>query len=192
MALDDNALVSTEEVKLFANNIEKNNSFDDDLLEILINSVTDQFESYCGVDSFKAQDYTEVLSSIGCNSIFVKNLPVNTVDSIYIDGDWVWDDSTLIDSSDYRISNGRFILLKRYLNRGDDNLKVVYNGGYETIPGDLKLACIKEVVHHFNHRNDFDVISTSLTDGSQSVIENVGLLKSTKQIINKYKRVLVP
>lgn len=191
MALLDNAIVTLDEVKNFYFTTKsKVNDADNDLLEELINSVTSQFQNYCQVDSFVATDYTEVCSSIGCNAIFVKNIPINTITSVYIDGSWEFTDDTLMDSTSYRISNGKFILLQNYLLPGDDNIKVIYNAGYEVVPGDLKLACIKEVVKNYKHRLDFDVVSKSLENGSETY-ESGGLLRSTKQVINKYKRVSI-
>ena len=191
MSLSDDALVSLAEVKRFYfHDMEKSKSQDDDLFEELIDRITDQFELYCGVDSFHDNDYTEYIDGNGSEYVFVKNNPLNSIASIYDDVDWTWAAGSIVSSSDYRIADSRYIVLKYSLYNGTQNIKLTYNAGYTTIPGDLKQACIKEVVRGFKHRQDFDILSRSLDDGSVNYAPE-GLLVSTKQIIDKYKRVKV-
>ena len=187
MALSNDALVSLDEVKrYYFPDMDKSKSQDDDNIESLIDSVTDQFEKYCGIDSFHDNDYTEYIDSIyGCDQ-FVKNIPINSITSIYNDFDWSWDESTLLDSDDYMIKGSRYITFKYGFYAGNQNLKVTYNGGFTTIPSDLKLACIKEVARSFKNRYDIDVNSKSLEDGSKTRVDD-GLMRSTKQVIDKYK-----
>jgi len=188
MALSDNALVSLEEVKRFYfPNMDKSKSQDDDLFEELIDRITDQFEMYCGIDSFHDDDYTEYLDSAG-SCLFVKNIPLNSITSIWDDPDWEWGNDSTATSTDYRIVNDRYVIFKYDLYDGNQNIKITYNGGFENIPGDLKQICIKEVVREFKHRQDFDLLSKSLEDGSTTRVES-GLMFSTTQILDKYKRI---
>jgi len=191
MALSDNALVSLDDVKrYYFPDMDKSKSQDDDNIEALIDNITDQFETYCGVDSFHDNDYTEYIDSKNSQYLFVTNTPLNSVASIYDDSDWTWGENTLIDSDDYRIKNGRYLTFKFGFYEGNENIKITYNGGFATIPGDLKLACIKEVSRAFKNRYDFDLISKSLEDGSINRVDD-GLMPSTKQILTKYKNIRV-
>ncbi len=71
-------------------------------------------------------------------------------------------------------------------SRYDQNIKIVFNAGYVTIPGDLKQACIEEAGRRYKHRRDFDVITKTMDDGTIQYTQR-GLLPSTTDILNKYK-----
>lgn len=189
MALSDDALVSLEEVKRYHYpNMDMSKSQDDDLLEDLIDYITDQFEKYCEVDSFHDNSYTEYADSINGYEQFVKNTPINSITTIWNDPDWLWGDDTTATSTDYRIKDDSYITFKYGFYEGNQNLKITYNGGYTEIPGDLKLACIKETARAYKHRQDFDMLSNSLDDGSETVVPP-GLMLSTTQVLDKYKRI---
>lgn len=186
MALSDDALVSLEEVKQFYfPDMEKSKGQDDDLFEELINRITDQFQMYCGRTSFHDNDYTEFYDSAGAY-LFVNHTPINSITNIWDDSDWLWGADSTATSTDYRIVNDRYVTFKYEFQEGNQNLRITYNGGYTTIPGDLKFACIREVVRAFKHRQDFDVISESLDNGSNTLVDP-GLMLSTTQILDKYK-----
>jgi len=188
MSLGNNALVSLDEVKQFYfPNMDKSKSQDDDLLEELINRITSQFEKYCGITTFHDDDYTEYTDSVGA-CIFTKNQPINSITSIALDTDWTWGTDSTCTTTDYRIINDSYVLFKYQIGNYDSNVKIIYNGGYETIPADLKHSCIKEVAREYKHRQDFDILSKSLEDGSNTVI-SPGLMFSTIQILDKYKRI---
>lgn len=192
MAISDNALVTLNEVKQFYfNDISNSKAQVDDLLEELINRISIQFQEHCNRDSFFANDYVEYVNSCVCD-IFVKNIPINSIVSIHNDSNWEWTDDTLVDTTEYRIIDSRYILFKnRLYNKSDKSIKVSYNGGYSEIPADLKHACIKEVVREYKHVKDFDVISgtqsESGSDQSNTFLPS-GLMPGTKQILNKYRR----
>ena len=108
---------------------------------------------------------------------------------IWEDVDWSWGSSTVVDTSYYRIDNeGRFIILKN-TTFGDfiHNVKIIYTGGYTTIPLDLKLACTEEVARRYKRRKEIDVTGRTMDDGSTTLLAG-DMLPQTKAVLDKYKR----
>lgn len=190
MALSDNALISLEDIKeYYFSEDDINKSQDDNLLEQLINSYTMLFENFCGVDSFHTTTYTEYIDGKKSYYLYVRNAPINSITTLYDDLDWEWLDSDLIDSDDYRISGDkRYLICKYNFTEGDQNIKITYSGGYDTIPDDLKMTCLMEVSRAFEHRHNVDVISEALDAGGSKTVIQLPLMPLTKKILFYYKR----
>ena len=69
MALASNALTTVAAVKTYMG---ISSSTDDDLLESLINNVSDQIERWCD-RTFAATSYTEYIDAFGTRTIAVQN-----------------------------------------------------------------------------------------------------------------------
>lgn len=188
MSVASYALATLDEIKAyFQFNSNATVAADDNLLEDLSNRVSIIFQTYCGRESFKASDYIEYVDGISNRYMFLKNYPINSITEVNEDSDWTWGSDTTVGSDEYRIIDSMYIVLKEaYWTQGDQNYKIQYNAGYETIPLDLKQICIEEVLRRFKHRKDFDVVAKSLENGSVTYTEK-GLLTGTKQILDKYK-----
>jgi len=78
MALASNALTTVAAVKTYMG---ISSSSDDDLLESLVNNVSDQIERWCD-RTFAATTYTEYLDAYGTRTIAVQNPPVASVDIV--------------------------------------------------------------------------------------------------------------
>jgi len=183
--LKSDALCSLNDIKMYYG-LTGSKPEDESFIEDLINDITDLFETFCNLDSFKAANYTEYIDGTGGKYIFPKNIPINSVASIYDDPSWTWTSFYLVDSDYYRIVDKRYIVVyDEYWFKGDQNIKITYNAGFTTIPGDLKLICMEEVIRRFKNRTQFDLSSKNLPDGTISFVEP-GLLKSTKTILRKY------
>lgn len=183
--LNSDVLCNLDDIKMYYG-LTGSKPEDDKFIEDLINNVTDLFETHCCLDSFKAANYTEYLDGTGGRYIFPKNIPINSVASIYDDPSWTWTSFYLIDSADYRIVNKRCIVAyEDYWYTGEQNIKITYNAGFTTIPGDLKLICMEEVVRRFKNRTILDLSSKNMPDGTVSFVES-GLLKTTKDVLKKY------
>jgi len=186
MSVSTNALTTLDAVKEYYGMTGSKQS-DDDLIENLIDRVTELFQSYCNVNAFKAKNYTEYLDGMGSKYLFVNNVPINSITSIHDDDEWDFTTDDLVDSSSYRIVDKKYIVNKDYLfSLGDQNIKIVYNAGYSAIPYDLENACIEEVVRRYRHRRDVDVRSKTLDDGTVQY-ESKNLLHSTRIVLSKYR-----
>jgi len=160
---------------------------DDTLIQNLIDRKTIMFKNYCGVDSFYIADYTEYYDGKDSQYLFVKNNPINSITEIAIDSDWVWGTDAIIDPIDYRIVENRYVAYKSGFYIGLQNIRVIYNSGYSVIPLDLKEVFIEEVWRNYKRRKEQDVLIKTLQDGSTHFVPS-GLMPSTKQVLNKYKR----
>jgi len=190
MSVATNALATLDEVKDFYG-MTGSKQTDDDLIEDLINRITQLFQTYCGVASFKATNYTEYLDGEGSKYIFPKNAPIISVSNLWDDTDWAWASDSLIASTDYRVIDNKYIVYKDSLfATGDQNIKLSYRAGYEAIPLDLKQACIQEVTIRYKHRRDIDILTKSLEDGDASYSESA-FLASTLETLYKYRTMWV-
>lgn len=189
MSVSNVALATLDDVKSYYQFPKAGSrTIDNDLIEDLIDEATKIFHNYCGVIQFKAQDYKEDYDGDAGTSVFLHNYPVNSITSIHDDSDWAFGTDTLIASSSYTIVDKYYVVLKDTLfSKGIQNIRVNYNAGYSTIPEDLKLVCIEEVVRRFKNRKNFDEIFKTV-EGDQSTRVEVGLLTSTKQVLDGYIR----
>jgi len=185
MAIVSNALVTRQDLEHYAEEY-ISISDNDSLVEDIINAKTQEFHTYCGVPQIKSRQYTEFYDGRGDVDLFPYRFPIISVSSIHLDSEWEFSIESLLDSADYRIVNNRYIVFKSGFASGLQNIKLIYTAGYASIPNDIKLACTREVVREFNRRRDLDISSISLEDGSVAFVEK-GLLKSTKEVLNKYR-----
>jgi hypothetical protein len=78
MALASNALTTVAAVKTYMG---VSTSTDDDLIETMVNNVSDQIERWCD-RTFAVQTYTEYIDARGTRTIAVENPPVESVDIV--------------------------------------------------------------------------------------------------------------
>ena len=180
-------LCSLDEVKDYMG-MEDSKSVVDDVLEDIITGVSDIFHTYCGVEQFKQQTYTEYYDGCGQKLLFVYNTPIISVTELNVDSDWEFGVDTTVGSDEYKIVNNLYIVLKNTVfSLGDQNVKIEYSAGYATIPRDINLVAVEEVVRRHRRKKDFDVASRSLGNGQATFYEK-GLLVSTKNVLNAYKK----
>jgi hypothetical protein len=186
MSATPNSLTDLENVKNFYG-MTGSKQLDDDLLEDLIDRISEAIYSYCNVTSFKEKTYTEYQDGAGSKYLFVNNTPIISVTSINDDEDWEWGLDTVIDSSQYRIVDKRYIVWKDdYFTNADQNIKIIYKAGYSTVPGDLEQVCIEEVLRRYKHRRDIDVQSKTLDDGTVQYTSK-NFMQSSLTVLNKYR-----
>lgn len=161
----------------------------DDLLEDLINRVSTLFESYLNRDIL-SREYTEYHNGKGLQVLFPKQYPITTISGVW-DGssDWEWVDDDLIDSDNYRIVDGNYIVFNNViLGNYSQNIKLTYTAGYSTTPLDIVQATITEVSRMYKSRNSVDITAQTLSDGSVSFSAKT-FLPLTVTTLSKYKRV---
>ena len=182
--LPANALCTRKEVKDYMNVVQADNTYDN-LIHDFIGRVSSAFESYCS-RNFIADDYTEYHDGEGKRNIFPNQFPINTIASIHDDVDWLWGSDTLIDPTDYRIAEDRYIVYNSVFGFSPQNVKLVYNAGYATIPVELTQACIEEVARKIKHRTDFDELVKTMGDGSVSYTD-LSFLPQTFLTLDQFK-----
>ncbi|MFH1230004.1 MAG: phage head-tail connector protein [Planctomycetota bacterium] len=168
----------------------------DDILEALIDAVSNWIEnSYCK-RQFLSRPYTEYIDGKGNDTIYLKHRPVTAVTTIHDDVDRVFDSNTLINSSEYYpYENEGYVRLfgetKQFFTRGIfqvgvANVKVVYVAGYETIPKAVNLACRKLVIKLFRQREKEGVKSESIGQYSITYTESKDVPTEIKMMLDGY------
>jgi len=186
VTLSDNALCTLEEVINFGE-MSIDDDKDNDIIRRLINGTTTAFHTIAGIEQFKAKNYTEYLDGTGNRYLRPTHFPINSVISIYDDTDWGFEDSTLIDSSYYRIVRERYIVLKNTVfTEFLQNIKITYNAGYNTIPEDIKQLCIEVVSSIWRRKAEIDVSSRADQFGNVTYIEKF-IPKHAKDILTSPK-----
>ncbi len=76
---------------------------------------------------------------------------------------------------------------------GVQNVKIVYKGGYASIPEDLRQACIETVVQKWKEGREglLGITSRTEPDGSISIFTEAGMLPDVKRVLSRYKRILI-
>jgi len=120
---------------------------DDALLSSIITRVSTEIEQRCN-RHFIAESVTEYHKGNGRPELLVRRPPINSVASIHIDSERLWSSDTALDADEIMISDdcpGLIILDGTIFDREQDieNVRVIYNGGYTTIPADLERNCLR-------------------------------------------------
>lgn len=140
-----NNLIALADLKTFMN-VEASDTTFDDTYTLLINAVSKWFNNKTN-RLLKARDNTEYYDGDGTTKLFTDNYPINSTSAtiaVYIDQEWLWPDSDKVDQSDIliRSEEGVIIIKDQVFTEGTQNIKVVYNAGYSSIPFDLQEACL--------------------------------------------------
>ena len=170
-----NNLCSLAELKLFVG-IAKSDEELDTQLEEYINGASWLLKEETG-RFLKAQAITEYHDGTGSLLIMLRHRPVNSVTTLHSDSARSFGSTTLIAATDYQVyTNGRYIIVTDAgLDVGAQVIKVVYNGGYSTIPHDLKMACIEMATYWYekfkSHRVGLKSVSNDA--GSDTYVEDM-------------------
>lgn len=161
---------------------------EDALLTVLTERVSQQIETYCD-RIFTSAEYTEYYDGDRREFLYTNQYPITSVSGIWNDATWTWGADTLVAAADYRVStNGRRVILKTgYFSDYTENVKVIYTGGYTTIPADLVQAAVEETVHRYKYREDIGLAGKTHVDGTVSYLDRK-LLPQTVEILDRYRR----
>jgi len=171
----------------FYQQISVDGSEDDALIQGLIDRETEMFTKYCEIESFFIGTYIEQHDGNATHNLFVKNYPVNSIAEIAVDSDWLFATESVIDTSDYKIVDDRYVAYKSLFSSGLQNIRITYTAGYSVIPVDIVAVMLQEIVKNYARRKEPDVVIKTLTDGSTHFTPS-GLMPSTKQVLDKYKK----
>lgn len=114
-------------------------------INYLISAVSNEIESICN-RKFNADDYDEVFDLDG-REVQLRQYPINSITTVEWGTPFGTVDRTELETTEYLRYNDIGVLrLNLTLRRADQYVRVVYNAGFETIPADLNLITVKEVV----------------------------------------------
>jgi hypothetical protein len=177
---DTDSLTSLVKLKEYLG-ITSTNTDDDAFLENIITRVSDDIESTCN-RVFRAATYTEYYRGSGTDKLLLRNFPINTITTIHDDMDRDWGADTLIASTEYNISDeveGMVIYTDGIFTDcgSTENIKIVYNAGYNVLPYDLEMACLKKcAAEYIESKGLFNGLSkgTSPSDLREQADEVIG------------------
>lgn len=167
----------------------------DDLIDRLINSATEKIEDMMGGRRIKdsGEDIIEYYDGdpdgIGIRELQLKKWPINDFTSVaYRSGAYdspTW--NVYSASSDYRRDDVKGVLyFDHFLPIGRQNIRVIYQGGYTTIPDDIERLCVELVVKEFRKRKSAGISNESL--GGGSIVFTPDLTDDMLRTINSYKQ----
>lgn len=175
----------------------------DTVLMRMINEMTDFIEGKCN-RRFKSTTYTnEVYSSIGGNSLMLKQYPVTDLSAFeYAVGYPTAKAWTSFLGTEYELSeDGKSGIINAYGNfpSGSNIMRATYTAGYlidwanfgsatHTLPADLTGLCERLVIRRFK-KKEAEGKSSESFEGS-SVSWDTKLNEEDTFIINKYKRLI--
>ena len=188
MALNDNALCTVQEVKNYYE-MTGTSAEVDTLIETIINGTSQIFETYCD-RAFLDTTYTEYYDGNGKSVLFLDNSPATTISGIWDDTEWTWADASLIPVANYRTADtNRVVFRDTVLNKAEQNVRIIYNAGYTSIPEDLRQTCTIEVARIVKESLNKTFYISSKQDASGSVsYKSKDFLPATFIVLNKYKR----
>lgn len=190
MALADTTFITVADVKT---HLDISVSTWDTVIENLINMCTQYAMNYCGGRRFiaPASDETEYYDGDDKGMIFLDSWPVQSITSVsYASGDYDNQTWTAYNAaSDYRRDMKRGILHFGGLDRGVQNIRVIYTAGYadsDAVPWDLKLGIIEAVSKEFDRRKSQGVSAESV--GGASVTWSMKWDPNLTTILDNYRR----
>jgi hypothetical protein len=163
--LESYALVTLDDVKAVLN-IPFATATYDNVLILLINDATAWIEKYC-TRRFKQTIYTnETHSGSGEKGLWILNPPIISVSAVSIDDEAQAESTGYTDTDGYVIEpilQGCKTLGMLYRqdswDKGEQNIKVTYTGGYATIPYDVRRAAaltIKEWYDIYKNKEGYN------------------------------------
>jgi len=177
-------LISLALAKLF---LKISGDASDGLLKILISQYSDLIETYCH-RHFSKGEYIETYDGDGSTKLFLNEFPIISIASLSID-------SIACDSGDYKVyaSEGMIKLVDgSVFTKGNQNVEITYNAGYEAIPADIGLCCAKIVALTFKEIDSDRIGIASQTFGDQNTSFIISQFpEDIKKILNAYKKVLI-
>lgn len=162
-------------------------------VDFLIGWITSRAESYIG-RKLESQDFEWRLDGTGGNIIVLPACPIVSVTGIYLDYNRYF--TTALDEDDYycETETGIINLYRHTTPVGAKTVKVVASAGYtaDTLPGDLKMAFISAIMHHYGKliNQSFGLSSQTSPDG-MNVAYELELPSDTKRVFDSYKEVRV-
>ena len=198
MSVAASSLITAAQLKTYLGPEYSVGTDNDSLFELLIDSVSEMFNSRVGGTLAKTTYTAQYFDGNGKESLVLPNFPVISITSIHEGGVLL----TEGEDGDYVVDHASGIIHRvggTWL-RGRHTIKITYVAGYvvqgtapaagETaLPADLKLACMIQVAREWkkSQGSEWGETSRSFPDGSTSHVER-GLLKEVEETLQKYRR----
>jgi len=191
------SLVSLAEAKEY---LKITSSGDDSILDLLINNVSQMVQRYLKRNLITT-DYVEYYSGDSSLDLVLRNYPINSIASIYIDQLRQWGISNAVDVANNVIIKKKQGIIRAFnllygWTSGESNIKITYNAGYTvgtgggtgTLPYDIRMAVVRILDHHYRigytHRKlDFQ---TESMQNMNTTFKDFDLPKDVKLMLDGY------
>jgi hypothetical protein len=161
------------------------------LVRLSLNAASAFCNTYTG-RKLKSRTLTEYYDG-GQRWVMVDNYPITTLTAVYDDPGYAFGADTLIPAASLRVTPNDTAHVINYIDStfqaGMGSVKVIYIGGFLTVPADLENACLAVTKLLYMQSNDkmLGVNSRSIGDGSQG-IDLRAVPEWIKSILDGYKR----
>ncbi len=157
----------------------------DTIIQNLITQKSKRCSEYCG-RKFAARDLTEYYDGDDSDILVLNEYPINSITSIHDDTERIYAASALIASTDYVIKSDDGIVKFDgvLMTKGINNIKVIYNAGFSTLPGDLVSACEMLVMADYIEH----VTEVNVAAGDVIIYKPDKLRKEAYAILDRYVR----
>lgn len=167
----------------------------DDTLTRMINAASQKIEQYCD-RKFKKRQYTDFYDGRGNDRLLLRNWPCDKPTELWDDAGNEFTSSTnLIDAADYTVEQssdggvGVILVNGIRFSRGNQNVKVVYQAGYASVPYDIEEACLFMVEYLYTMKQDRRVGVSSKGKNGESTQFRDDMPTFILDILDRYKRV---
>ena len=117
----------------------------DALLDSLISQVSSAIESATKREIKERTAVTEYLDGYGTGTLIPMQSPINSITSIHVDSLRLWASTSLVLTTDYVVDQSKVLIRGlggKIFSQGVQNIKLVYDYGYASVPDNLMLACL--------------------------------------------------
>lgn len=177
-------LVTLQEYKTY---VGINTPTEDQLINSLISKTSDFAKNYCKRSFVDYVNEQKVEVFQGGTSYLLQEFPVKSVLSLEYSQDYGNTYTELTEYQDWVLdSTGALVLISgtKIFDSKPNSYRVTYYAGYDTVPGDLKLAVMDLITYY--RRNDGAIHSTKAAGSNSVQIEYI----STTSLPAHIKRVL--
>lgn len=139
----------------------------DDLISELIEDVAGRINAKLPHDDLRQNKYTEYHKG-GGPLIVLDRRPLISVTSVHDDTSHEFGSDVLVAATDYLTLEPRRATIRKKsgtFQRGDDNLKVIYDAGFESTPADIRRLAVELVVSAHARRANPDMKSSGHAEG---------------------------
>ena len=159
----------------------------DALLTRLLHAASAFIESNMG-RIFEITAYTEVRSGKGERFITFSDYPVQSVQSVMIDGRDI-PQSNGWGQPGYTFDDTRLTIQGNWFVRGMLNIDLIYTAGYPTIPYEVEQACIDLVCRKYKERDRIGV-NSKIINGETIVFSKTDMTDELKSVLRAYQKVV--
>jgi hypothetical protein len=179
-------LFTVEEARPF---LDLEDDSEDDLISLIIDSVTRQIENYCNCTfEVGGVTYSETYDGNNGVTLYLNHAPIISVSSVVITDSS--DVAETIAAADYKIysSVGKIVLTEGdTFVSGDLNVAITYVAGESTLPPDVKFAGLKLARWYKRKWTDNRDGISSVTVEGQTTSYETGIPEDIKRMLNQYR-----